>query len=51
MTKQNERLAIDEELLGMLRCPETGKPYRFDPQTQTIWCETPGHLSEKVQGN
>jgi len=23
MTKQNERSAIDEELLGMLRCPET----------------------------
>src|SRR5438105_9588429 len=36
----------------MLRCPETGKPYHFDPQTQIISCQTPGHqdLAEKVPG-
>ena len=37
----------------MLRCPETGKPYRFDPKTQIIYCQTLGHedLAEKVPGN
>jgi uncharacterized protein YbaR (Trm112 family) len=29
MTKQNERSAIDEELLGMLRCPETLQKLRL----------------------
>ena len=41
------RYGVTEE---MLRCPETGKPYRFDPQTQIISCGTPGHLQEKVPG-
>ena len=34
MTKQNERSAIDEELLGMLRCPETLQLLRLASATE-----------------
>ena len=37
---------------AMLRCPESGKPYRYDPGTGMVACETPGHenLSVRVPG-
>ena len=25
------------------KCPETGQPYSYDPQTGRVWCTTPGH--------
>ncbi len=26
-----------------LRCPVSGYPYKYDPQTGQVWCPTPGH--------
>ncbi len=26
-----------------LRCPISGYPYGYDPQTGRVWCPTPGH--------
>lgn len=28
---------------SMMVCPETGQPYRFDPQKKIVFCTTPGH--------
>jgi len=25
------------------KCPVSGKPYGYDPQTGKVWCTTPGH--------
>jgi prepilin-type N-terminal cleavage/methylation domain-containing protein len=25
------------------KCPVSGKPYSYDPQTGKVWCTTPGH--------
>ncbi len=25
------------------RCPVSGQPYSYDPQTGRVWCSTPGH--------
>ena len=33
----------------MLRCPESGQPYRFDPETRTLSCQTPGHQDSAVK--
>jgi hypothetical protein len=30
---------------SMGRCPVSGRPYVYDPQTGTIRCTTPGHES------
>jgi hypothetical protein len=28
---------------SVTRCPQTDKPYSYDPQTGKVWCTTPGH--------
>mgnify|MGYP001128634329 CR=1 FL=1 len=30
---------------GMLKCPVSGVPYSYDPNTGRVWCTTPGHGS------
>ncbi len=30
---------------SMLACPESGQPYQYDPNTGTVKCLTPGHMS------
>lgn len=30
---------------GVTRCPVSGQPYSYDPQTGRVWCTTPGHES------
>lgn len=44
MTKPNERSAIDEELLGMLRCPETLQRLRSASATELT------ELNKKISG-
>lgn len=26
-----------------LKCPVSGQPYQYDPNTGRVWCTTPGH--------
>ncbi len=28
---------------SVTRCPQTDKPYSYDPRTGKVWCTTPGH--------
>ena len=28
---------------SLSRCPVSGKPYGYDPQTGRVWCTEPGH--------
>lgn len=30
---------------SMMKCPVTGVPYSYDPNTGRVWCTTPGHGS------
>ncbi len=30
----------DLKMDSITRCPISGKPYRYDPQTGKVWCET-----------
>jgi prepilin-type N-terminal cleavage/methylation domain-containing protein len=37
--------SIPPSLAQYAKCPQTGKPYRYDPQTGSVTCTTPGHES------
>jgi hypothetical protein len=28
---------------AICKCPVSGQPYSYDPQTGKVWCTTPGH--------
>jgi len=30
---------------NLLVCPVSGQPYQYDPNTGTVKCSTPGHMS------
>ncbi|MGQ9730930.1 MAG: type II secretion system protein [Candidatus Zipacnadales bacterium] len=34
---------IPSDLVPYAKCPVSGQPYSYDPQTGRIWCTTPGH--------
>lgn len=35
---------IDQGVTASIsRCPVSGQPYNYDPQTGRVWCSTPGH--------
>ncbi len=35
--------SIPTDMAAYAKCPETGQPYSYDPQTGRVWCTTPGH--------
>ncbi|MBM3497875.1 MAG: type II secretion system protein [Armatimonadetes bacterium] len=35
--------SIPSDMAAYTKCPESGQPYSYDPQTGRVWCITSGH--------
>jgi type II secretory pathway pseudopilin PulG len=35
--------SIPSDMAAYAKCPDTGQPYSYDPQTGRVWCTAPGH--------